>query len=503
MIYHCYSVTFFNKLLSILILIVLYCSCATLPEEYSKAEKLHKKGQYIEAYEHYKTALDKVISEQDRLRIENTLQRLQKTIIQDVLTRAQQIRGSQPISLNSHTDAIGILTKGLSYDDSRGLIKAKLIEYKKERGDFHDKMIRFANRADELYIDGRLSDAMAVYEEMLRLEPGNKKIKAKLEDIKRDIEQTKERYRKNIEEYLQSSNLDIAKYFMDKLANLDSNHPDIGRLRKRIDESWDQGILKSPRAIQQRKKWLQAFNTYKKRQAEPQLQGMGIKFVYSRLKDMGGKYYYEKSIKHFVAKQVYTAYGAALKAKMLEPDDIGINMVYEKCEAFLDKAVQTRVMVTPFKSLSSYGNRAISKALRDYLNTHLPYGITIINSGTKKISTNSPDILISGHRDNTETPTLTIRITDRKGSFMDNTVYVDMNTASNIDTLASQIGKKILKYIGQQEKKYYQLAHLYLEQNKTEKALRPLALGTFFCNRTSKSNEYCTSLQNLLLSASE
>lgn len=501
MIYHTNSIIYFNKLLSILI-IVLFCSCATLPDEYSKAESLHKKGQYIEAYEHYKAALNKVTSEQDRLKIKNTMKGLQETIIQDVLRRAQQTRDSQPASLNSLTNAIGILTKGLPYDDKRGLIKTRLTEYKEERGDFHDKKIQLANRAEEFYIDGRLLEAMAAYEEMLRLEPGNKKIRAKLTDIKREIEQTKERYRKNIEEYLQSGNLDIAKYFMDKLTNIDPNHPDIGRLRKRIDESWDQGILKSPQAVQQREKWLQAFNTYKKRKTEPQPQGQGISFVYSRLKDMGGKYYYEKSIRHFVAKELYAAYGAALKAKMLEPDDIGINMVYEKCEAYFNKAVQTRIIVTPFKGLSSYGTRAISKALRDYLRSNLPYGLTMVNSGTKKTDF-GPDILISGHVVNRQAPMLTIRITDIQGSFMDYTDYVDMNTANNIDTLASQIGKKIIKYIGQQEKKYYQLAHLYLEQNKTEKALKPLALGTFFCNRANKSNEYCTNLQNLLLSASE
>jgi len=493
--------------LLIITIILLFSGCASVPKEYSMAEKLYKKGQYIEAYEHYKAALSKLGNEQERLKIDNTLKNLQETIIQDSLAQAQKLHDTQPASLSSLTEAIGILNRALSYDDSRGLIQAALTAYRAERGTFQDRKAQLANRAEELYLDGRLPEVIPVYEEILSLEPQNKQIKLKLDDIRREIEVRKERYRKNIEEYLQSGNVDIAKYFMDKLINLAPDHPETGQLRKRIDESWDQGILRSHQALQEREKWLQASKTYQERQAQSQQQGQqGMNFLYSGVKERGGKYYYEKSIRRFVEKDIYAAYGAALKARMLEPDDIGISMVYEKCEASLDKAVQIKIMVTPFQGLSSYGGRALSETLSDYLYSRLPYGVTILDSGAKKGSSSEPDILISGHAQDSrsDNPQLTIRITDRQGSFMDYADSVDLTTANNnIEALASQIGEIILRYLGQQEKKYYQLAYLYLERNQTEKALKPLALGAFFCQRTNKSNEYCSNLQNLLLSASE
>jgi len=500
---------YFNNFTSKLLIascLLFFFGCASVPKEYSTAEKLYKKGQYIEAYEHYNAALSKVSTAQERLKIENTLKNLQETIVQDSLAKAQQLHDTQSPSLSSLTEAIGILNRALPYDDSRGLIQAALTAYKADRGTLQDKKAQLVNRAEELYLDGRLPEVIPVYEEIIRLEPQNKQMKSKLDDIKREIEVRKERYRKNIDEYLQSGNVDIAKYFMDKLTNLAPNYPEAGQLRKRIDESWDQGILKSSQ--EEREKRLLAYKTYKERQEEAQSQQQegqqGMNFVYSRVKERGGKYYYEKSIRRFVAKDIYAAYGAALKARMLEPDDTGIRMVYEKCEASLDKAVQIKIMVTPFQGLSSYGGRALSETLSNYLYSRLPYGVTMLDSGAKKTTTSEPDILISGHaQSRSDSPSLTVRITDRQGSFMDYTDSVDLNTANNIETLASQIGEIILKYLGQQEKKYYQLAHLYLERNQTEKALKPLALGAFFCQRTNKSNEYCSNLQNLLISASE
>lgn len=485
------------------------------PRPYRLAQELNQKGLYAEAFSYYQSALASEKSPPKRTRIESELNALRTVLVNQVLQQAQQERDKQkPATLDSLQKAIDILFAGLPYDDPQSQIKNKLIVYQKERQALAFKHKDSYNQAEALYISGQLSESLAMFEQILKQHPDNNKIKRRIQDIQDEIDDKKNRYTQNIYRYMQEGSPDIANYFIEKLEQLEPRNPEIAQLKSQVSQTRKTQEPARPKATEpnapldqtqtERTNLLSAnplFTMDPPKKGEPQA---------NQPKDAND--FYERAIKNLIDNRPYHAYADSIKAKKLNPNDLGIAKAYEECESYLEESFYHVVTLIPFQSTpnSTEQGKLFTKALSADLETLLPQLVKLIvrsDSGKntdENVKVDEGSLAITGYVDGFDKNGLnpqqvTVKIVDLHEGFINDEKELKPDAQKSASKATAEY--IVMKY-NELPTYYYQQAQSNTRKDNL-KAMEYLAKGVFFCHRVNGANQDCKKLEDLFLSVSQ
>lgn len=349
--------------------------CATLPAEYQSGATLYSKGDYVKALRKYEIALNKAKNEEHRRMIQGRIDSTKSKIADRVLREATNAyKSSEPPTVHSVDRAISILQQELEYDDKMARISRELKAYKTQKKQMVEKVHSLTEQADQLISKRKFLDAVSALQKAREINPENKDLADRLNNLTTFIEKQKKAYFKQIKELLSKGNGDKANKIYEQLASLAPEDPRLKQLKSEIKAEQKQQLLRRLRNLIAHNNYYTAYLA---------LLNSGVKGMdeeLARIREEGSQYYYNKARKNFDAQEIHVAYLAAVKAKELAPNDIRIFQLHKKCQDIVQKEIQRYIAVPTFDAPANEpdAGKLFSGALISRLFKALPYGINIV-----------------------------------------------------------------------------------------------------------------------------
>ena len=253
-------------------------------------------------------------------------------------------------------------------------IASRIDAYEKEKKRISAEVQRLIKEANNLISKSQYFNAFTALQKAQKRDVTNKYLKERIDNLIAYMEEHKERYLNQINEFLKAGRGKKAEHLYSELALIAPNYPGLRTLQDEIRRVSRKELLSKISKLESQKKYYTAFKTLQ----DSNHDGLGKQIT--RISSKGKKYYYGKAKAHLKSREIYLAYIASMKAKELAPKDIRVFQIHKKCEDLVRKEIQKYIAVLAFDGPANDpdAGKLFSGALISRLFKALPYGINIV-----------------------------------------------------------------------------------------------------------------------------
>lgn len=344
--------------------------CA-LPPGVRRAQLLENEGRLTEAIDLYRQELPQLGASAQRGEVENCLARALAAAADQALAHAESALGRGE-ALDQYDRAIAVLEARTGYDDAQKRVTRRLSRYRRRREELAAKRKLLIDAAGRQADEAQWGLAIRGLQEALHIR-GDAQI---LERKQLLIRQRDEYYKRVIEEACEANDWQKALAMFQRLRGEDPRPDDslLAPLEGRVNSTKQVVVRQEAETLRNRYKYFTAYTT---------IVDAGIADAEDLLDAIcreGSRYYLQVGKEKLNRGKRFHAYIAAVKAKVLDPDNDEIFKFHRDREDEVDASIRVQIGIAGFDSPASAPDAGpeFSDALISHLTHSRPYGIDIM-----------------------------------------------------------------------------------------------------------------------------
>ncbi len=346
-----------------------------------QADVFKKQGKLEQAIGECEQCLKASTSKSKQQQIQKDIDSLKAEIVSKSLEEAASVfKGEQTIA--NYEKAIRILNAQKQYDQGSG-ISARLADYRRQIENLREQINKFLETAKLETAKAQWRDAVQSVGQALKLDPDDSSIASRFAGL---IEERNEYYKLRIKsecdkrDYVEASKV-LKSFGQEQPAPSDLVLKSIESL---VNETKGQAVRSEVEKLIADKKYFTAYS---------RIQETEVKNCKDLLEDVrlkGSEFYKNLAYKEKTNVNNFHAYIAAVKAKILSPDNNEIFILHRDMTDIVDDSIWVKIGIAEFKAPTAElgAGREFTGMLVSHLGKLLPYGVRIDEPEKIKFSEN-------------------------------------------------------------------------------------------------------------------
>ncbi len=342
-----------------------------MPADVRMAQDLESRGRLTEAIDLYRRALPRLPTAAQRIDIQSRLGRLHTATTAATLAKAESLRGTGE-TLEQWESAIALLESNLEYDDEAKRMSGRLTEYRTEREVLAVKRRGLLDAGDRQTLRAEWRSAISSLHEAQQIK-GSREVQEKLRQA---VRQRDTYYKRLIDDTCGADDWKTAWSLMDTFRAEEPvpNESVLTSLTTRVEDTRRRVVRREVSDLRDLNKYFSAYTMI----VDSDLSGFDD--LLDELRTEGSRYYLDSGRDNLSKGTLFHAYIAAVKAKILDPDDDEIFAFHRDCADKVEASTHVQIGIAAFDSPKNEpdAGKEFSDELISRLTKSLPYGVTII-----------------------------------------------------------------------------------------------------------------------------
>ncbi|MCB2185218.1 MAG: hypothetical protein KQJ78_02290 [Deltaproteobacteria bacterium] len=360
-------------LLRILMIVLVTALAACANENFEKGKEYQQKGDLEQAIQAYQTALSETEAGETRQAIQSALDSAKTALVSQKLQEASfAAEGSPPATIGKLNQGLDILNRYLPYDDPNHRLAAKIADYTAQLNKLNQQVAAALQESHQLFRQNQPLEALARMDQALALNPGSADLQAQRAQLLQSCRGT---LAASLGQALSQRDWPEVHKFLPRLKSVAPADPQVAAAEQALAQDELNDTRAKVEEMMSSNQWYQAFVTITSSPV-----GEKLDDLLGRVRDQGGRYYVTKGQEFLKEGKTYRAYVAAVKAKVLLPNDREAFNLAKATEDALDQALSQYVAVAAFDAPADEpdAGKQFSDDLISYLFREFPYGIHLV-----------------------------------------------------------------------------------------------------------------------------